>query len=183
MLGSPQLTIIWLSWNSSWHSRSDWVWDAKWGAAPSFPASQAHLHTLQVELNSQLGFCCGRLKAFSDFVADFDPIPAEGWIHLADRQKLCAHYYPSQFSSLSWVEGQWEWIGWLCTSSFLSSGREAPWWILPSRISTSVLIVSTLWAVLHRRFCRRGPKHSHVAAQQRESSGLRCCLTFGCLRA
>ena len=148
----------------------------------SLPAPQAHFHRLQLELTSQLGFFCGKLKAPSDLRCRVRPI--------GDRQKLCALLalynhgepaisYPDSYTS----HFSYQWIGWLCTSSFPSSGWEAPWGILPSGISTSVLIGSTLSAVWHRRFCRRFPKHSRVAAQQRESSGLSCCLTFGCLRA
>ena len=108
------------------------------------------------------------------------------WRQTAQPYACCCG--ESRVSSLSTLfippawEGGWGGIGWFSSLQFPSWAREPCSGILPSSISTSLFVASTL-AVLHRDFCLRIPKHSRVAAKQWESSGLSCCLIFWCLRA
>ena len=157
-------------------TRADWVWGAEWGAG--------FLRPTFIDFNQNWLHNWG--PAVADWTSFGRPSEALCYSLLAlynhgEPVVSYPHSYTSQFSSLAW-EGHWGWISWICTSSFPPSARDAPWGILPSCISTSLLIGSSM-AVWHRRFCRRFPKDSRVAAQQRESSGLSCCWSFGCLRA
>ena len=122
MFGSPQSTIIWPSWNSTWQTvtRADWVWGAEWGVA--------FLRSTFIDFNQNW------LHNWGPAVADWTSFgrPSEALccslLALYNHGEPAVSYpqsYTSQFSSLAW-EGHWGWIGWICTSSFPPSARDAP---------------------------------------------------------